>query len=132
MKEQLKNITEFGLFVGVMDDLDGMVHMTDLSWEENSDKAISTFEKGQSIKVKVLDVDSEKERISLGVKQLEDDPFATGVANISKGDVVTVTISAIDDKGMEVTTPDGATGYIKKNDLSRDRAYQRSDRFCCW
>jgi small subunit ribosomal protein S1 len=125
----IKNITEFGLFVGVMDDLDGMVHMTDVSWGENTDKAISSFEKGQSIQVKVLDVDAEKERISLGIKQLGEDPFAAGVANVKKGDVVTVTITAIDEKGLDVVTSDGATGYIKKVDLSRDRAYQKPDRF---
>lgn len=125
----IKNITEFGLFVGVMDDIDGMVHMSDISWDGNPEKAISKFEKGQTVKVKVLDVDAEKERISLGIKQLGEDPFASGVANIAKGEVVTVTIAAIDDKGIEVSTADGAPGYIKKADLSRDRAYQKPERF---
>ncbi|MBP9752746.1 MAG: 30S ribosomal protein S1 [Proteobacteria bacterium] len=126
----VKNITEFGLFVGVMDDLDGMVHMSDISWDENPDKVLSKFQKGQMVSVKVLDVDAEKERISLGIKQLRDDPFAAGTANVKKGDVVTVTVTAIDEgKGIEVVSSDGASGYIKKLDLSRDRDCQRTDRF---
>lgn len=125
----IKNITEFGLFVGVMDDLDGMVHMSDISWEENADKAITGFQKGQVIQVKVLDVDAEKERISLGIKQLSKDSFAEGSINLKKNDVVTVSITAIDDKGVEVVTVDGVNGYIKKIDLSRDRDCQRTDRF---
>lgn len=125
----IKNITEFGLFVGVMEDLDGMIHMSDISWEENPDKAIAAYQKGQVIKVKVLDVDAEKERISLGVKQMAEDPFASGIANIKKGDIVTVTITAVDDKGVEVVSIDGVPGYIKRSDLSRDRDCQRSDRF---
>jgi small subunit ribosomal protein S1 len=126
----IKNITEFGLFVGVMDDLDGMVHMSDISWDQNPDKALAQFQKGETVQVKVLDVDAEKERISLGVKQLADDPFSAGTANIKKNDIITVTITAIDEgRGVEVVSTDGAPGYIKKIDLSRDRDCQRTDRF---
>jgi small subunit ribosomal protein S1 len=128
LEGEIKNITEFGLFVGVADDLDGMVHLTDISWEDN-DAAINSYKKGDAIKVKVLDVDPEKERISLGIKQLQNDPFESGAGNINKGDVLTGTVSAVSDKGIEVALEGGLTGTIKKADLSRDRAYQRSDRF---
>lgn len=127
---EIKNVTEFGLFVGVDDDIDGMVHMNDISWG-NEDSATSQFKKGQIIKVKVLDIDSEKERISLGIKQLTDDVFdsALSQASIVKGNVVTGTICTVNDKGIEVTLDSDLIGTIKKADLSRDRSYQRSDRF---
>jgi len=129
LEGEVKNITEFGLFVGVSDDLDGMVHLTDLSWSQSGEEALAEYKKGQVIKVKVLDIDAEKERISLGVKQLEQDSFSTGLANIKKGDVVTGTISAILDKGIEVELDGGLVGSIRKADLSRDRDWQRPDRF---
>ncbi len=125
---EIKNITEFGLFVGVAEDLDGMVHLTDISWED-SEAAISKFKKGDVIQVKVLDVDPEKERISLGIKQLANDPFESVANSINKGDVLTGTVSGINDKGIELALEGGLTGTIKKADLSRDRSYQRSDRF---
>ncbi|MGV8948734.1 MAG: 30S ribosomal protein S1 [Candidatus Paracaedibacter sp.] len=129
LEGEVKNITEFGLFVGVSDDLDGMVHLTDLSWSKSGEEALAEYKKGQVIKVKVLDIDAEKERISLGVKQLEQDSFSTGLANIKKGDVVTGTICAILDKGIEVELDGGLIGAIRKADLSRDRDWQRPDRF---
>ncbi|MCX7338855.1 MAG: 30S ribosomal protein S1 [Alphaproteobacteria bacterium] len=125
----IKNITEFGLFVGVTAELDGMIHLSDLSWEKTGEEAISGYTKGQSISVKVLDVDPEKERISLGVKHLSSDPFESATNQLKKGDVVTGTVCQITDKGIEVTLVDGLTGFIKKPDLSRDREYQRSERF---
>lgn len=129
LEGEVKNITEFGLFVGVSDDLDGMVHLTDLSWSKTGEEALSEYKKGQLIKVKVLDIDAEKERISLGVKQLETDTFSSSSSGIKKGDVVTGTISAIQDKGIEVELEGGLTGAIRKADLSRDRDWQRPDRF---
>lgn len=126
---EIKNITEFGLFVGVMDDLDGMVHMSDISWEDNPEKVLSSFKKGETIDVKVLDVDADKERISLGIKQLTGDPLAAGMNDIKKGNVITVTITAVDEKGLDVVSAGGVPGYIKKGDLSRDRGFQRTDRF---
>lgn len=125
---EIKNVTEFGLFVGVHDEIDGMVHMNDISWD-NSDSATSQFKKGEVIKVKVLDVDAEKERISLGIKQLNADPFEAAMGSVSKGAVVTGTITAVHDKGIDVALEDDLIGTIKKVDLSRDRAYQRPDRF---
>jgi small subunit ribosomal protein S1 len=129
LEGEIKNITEFGLFVGVSDELDGMVHLTDLSWSKSGEEALSEYKKGQMIKVKVLDIDAEKERISLGVKQLEKDSFATATTGIKKNDVVTGTISAVLDKGIEVELDGGLIGSIRKADLSRDRDWQRPDRF---
>lgn len=129
LEGEIKNITEFGLFVGVYEDLDGMVHLSDISWDVDPDEAITNYTKGDRVKVKVLDIDPEKERISLGIKQLSDDPFGAALADTKKGDVVTVTIASILDRGLDVTLTNGLLGHIKKLDLSRDRDYQRTDRF---
>jgi small subunit ribosomal protein S1 len=128
LEGEIKNITEFGLFVGLPGDIDGMVHLSDLDWNRSGEEAIQGYSKGDMVKVKVLDVDVEKERISLGIKQLTDDPFEGKAGEISKGAVVTCTIKAITDKGIEVDV-DGAQGFIRKADLARDRADQRTDRF---
>lgn len=125
---EIKNITEFGLFIGLPGDIDGMVHLTDLSWEKSGDQAVVDYKKGDTVTVKVLDVDVEKERISLGIKQLTGDPFESGTQNLKKGDTITCTITHIQDAGLEVEH-DGVTGFIKKQDLSRDRSEQRPDRF---
>jgi len=126
---EVRNITEFGLFVGLPGDIDGMVHLSDIDWNKSGEEAMQDYRKGQLVKVKVLDVDVEKERISLGIKQLEADPFEAGMASIKKGDVVTATISAVQEGGIEVTLPDGMPGFIRKSELSRDRSEQRPDRF---
>ena len=126
---EVKNITEFGLFVGLPGEIDGMVHMSDLDWNKSGEEAIAEYKKGDQVKVKVLDVDIEKERISLGVKQLQSDPFETAVAGIKKGEVVTCTVAQITDNGIEVTVGDGYNGFIRKVDLSRDRSEQRPERF---
>lgn len=125
----IKNVTEFGLFVGINDQLDGMVHINDISWSETNEDTLKQFTKGQTLKVKVLDIDAEKERISLGVKQVEADPLADAFATTKKGDVVTCAITALDVNGLEVSLANGLSGYIKKADLARDRSEQRSDRF---
>ena len=126
---EVRNITEFGLFVGLPGDIDGMVHLSDIDWSRAGEEAVHDYRKGQMVRVKVLDVDVEKERISLGIKQLEADPFEAGVASVKKGDVVTATIAAVQDGGLEVTLPDGMPGFIRKSELSRDRSEQRPDRF---
>ncbi len=128
---EIKNITEFGLFVGLPGDIDGMVHLSDLSWEESGEQAVKNYKKGDIAKVKVLDVDVEKERISLGIKQLSGDPFETATGELRKGKVVTCTVHKIDDNGIEVKVggEDGAIGFIRKAELSRDRSEQRPDRF---
>jgi small subunit ribosomal protein S1 len=126
---EVRNITEFGLFIGLPGDIDGMVHLSDIDWSRSGEEAVHDYRKGQLVKVKVLDVDVEKERISLGIKQLEADPFEAGVASVKKGDVVTATISSIQEGGIEVALPDGMPGFIRKSELSRDRSEQRPDRF---
>ena len=126
---KVKNTTEFGLFIGVTDELDGMVHLSDLDWERAGDVAINDYKKGDTVKAVILDVDAAKERISLGIKQLKGDPFAA-VAKRKKGEVVTGTVTKVMSGGIEVAIGDtGLTGFIRKNDLSRDRNDQRPDRF---
>jgi len=125
---EIKNITEFGLFIGLPGDIDGMVHMSDLDWEKPGDAAIQDFKKGDVVKAKVLDVDVEKERISLGIKQLSSDPFHDAIASIKKGDVVTCSVTHVTENGIEVTV-EGLTGFIRKSDLSRERSEQRPERF---
>ncbi len=126
---EVRNITEFGLFVGLPGDIDGMVHLSDIDWNRAGEDAAQDYRKGQVVKVKVLDVDVEKERISLGIKQLEADPFEQGMTKVKKGEVVTGTISGTTDTGVEVTLADGVPGFIRKSELSRDRSEQRPDRF---
>jgi small subunit ribosomal protein S1 len=126
---EVRNITEFGLFVGLPGDIDGMVHLSDISWEKSGEEALETFTKGDMVKVKILEVDTEKERISLGIKQLTDDPLAGSLGSVRKGDIVTSTVSEVNDGGIEVTTSGGLTAFIRRSDLSRDRSEQRPDRF---
>ena len=129
MEGEIKNITEFGLFVGLVGEIDGMVHLSDIDWEKSGEEAIKDYKKGDTVKVKVLDVDVEKERISLGIKQLTSDPFESAAQGFKKGDIVTGTVSAVQDNGVELTLADGVTGFIRKSDLSRDRAEQRPERY---
>jgi small subunit ribosomal protein S1 len=126
---EVKNITEFGLFVGLPGDIDGMVHLSDLDWKTAGEEAIKNYKKGDRVKVKVLDVDVEKERISLGIKQLENDPFETVGDKLKKGSVVTGTVTSTQDAGVEVALDGGLIGFIRKSDLSRERSEQRPDRF---
>src|SRR5690242_12387283 len=129
LEGEVKNITEFGLFVGLPGDIDGMVHLSDIAWDKTGEEAVKDYKKGDNVKVKVLDVDVEKERISLGMKQLEADPFEEGMAKLKKGEVVTCTVTAVQDSGIDVTVHDGVPGFIRKSELSRDRSEQRPDRF---
>ena len=126
---EIKNITEFGLFIGLAGEIDGMAHFSDLDWERPGEEAINDYSKGENVKAKVLDIDPEKERISLGIKQLTEDPFTTGAATIRKGIIVTTTVTQLLDSGIEVTVGDNMAGFIRKSELSRDRSEQRSDRF---
>lgn len=126
----VKNITEFGIFVGVNDLLDGMVHMSDVSWNDGSknDKS-KDIEKGQKIEVIVLDVNPEKERINLGIKQLAADPFAEAAENTKKGDIVVVEIKEIHTAGADVLLENGLSGFIKKSDISSEKSKQKTDTF---
>ncbi len=126
---EVKNITEFGLFVGLPGEIDGMVHLSDIDWNRPGEQAIADFKKGDTVKAKVLDVDVVKERISLGIKQLGDDPFASGIEGVRKGQTVTCTVTAVVDMGIEVSVNDSVHGFIRKSDLSSDRSEQRPDRF---
>ncbi len=125
---EIKSITEFGLFVGLDGDVDGMVHLSDLSWDKAGEQAIHDFAKGSIVEAKVLGVDAEKERISLGIKQLTEDPMA-GVASPKKGAVVTCTVAVVQAGGIDVTFGDNMRGFIRKGDLARDHSEQRPDRF---
>lgn len=129
LEGEIRNITEFGLFVAMTNDIDGMVHLSDISWEDAGEDALKTFKKGDSVKVKILEIDTSKERVALGIKQLTDDPHAGALAGIIKGQVVTCTVTATNDKGIEVAVNDSVTGTIKRADLSRERTEQRPDRF---
>ena len=130
---EVKNSTEFGLFVGLEGDVDGMVHMSDIAWGISGEDALNLHHKGEMVKAVVLDVDVEKERISLGMKQLERGGVSAATATgggVSKNDVVTVTVLEVRDGGLEVQVgEDGATGFIKRSDLGRDRDEQRPERF---
>ena len=126
---EIKNITEFGLFVGLPGDIDGMVHLSDLDWNQSGEEAVKDYKKGDHITVKVLDIDSDKERISLGVKQLSDDPIGGTLGTLKKGAIVTCTVKIVQDNGIEVELADGASGFIRKAELGRDRSDQRPDRF---
>src|SRR6202012_3102658 len=121
---EVKSITEFGLFVGLDNDIDGMVHLSDLSWDKSGDEAGKGYEKGQTVQAKVLAVDAEKERVSLGIKQLSDDPLekaGAGGGALRKNQVVTVTVTEVNDGGIEVALADGVKSFIRRSDLSRDR-----------
>jgi small subunit ribosomal protein S1 len=129
LEGEVKNITEFGLFVGLPGDIDGMVHLSDIDWERPGEEAIQDFKKGDQVRVRVLDVDVEKERISLGIKQLTADPFEASIGTVRKGEVVTCTITQVQENGIEVEITEGVHGFIRKVELARDRADQRTERF---
>ena len=132
---EVKNATEFGLFVGLPGDVDGLVHMSDVAWRISGEEALHLHRKGEAVQVVVLDVDVEKERISLGIKQLEKGAPAVGggtaaAGSVKKNDVITVTVLEVRDNGLEVQAgEDGATGFIKRADLGRDRDEQRAERY---
>jgi small subunit ribosomal protein S1 len=125
---EVKNITEFGLFVGLDGDIDGMVHLSDLTWEGRGEDVIGDFRKGDIVNAKVTEVDVEKERISLSIKAMDGDPFQDAVGGVKRGTIVTVEVTKIEDGGIEVDY-EGAKSFIRRSDLSRDRAEQRPERF---
>ena len=127
LEGEIKNITEFGLFVELSGEIFGMVHLSDIDWAVPGETAIQKFSKGDKTKVKVLSIDIEKERIGLGIKQLDDDPFQ--VAHGKRGQPVTCTVTAVSDQGVDVEVLDGLPGFVRRSDLARDRNEQRPDRF---
>ena len=129
IKGEINNITEFGLFVGLTDDIDGLVHLSDISWSSSGEEVLEKFKKGDNIEAKILDIDLEKERISLGIKQLTSNPAADAAEKVKKGDAVTCVITAVTEQGLEVRVGDSLSGFIKRTDLARDRSEQRVERF---
>ena len=125
---KIKNITEFGLFVGLSDEIDGMIHLSDISWDKAGEEAVKDYAKGQEIQAKIIDVDVEKERISLGIKQLTEDAVSGALDGLKKGDTVKATVVSADDKGVNVEV-NGIAASIKKADLSKDKASQNPENF---
>jgi small subunit ribosomal protein S1 len=126
---QIRNITEFGLFVGLEGGIDGMVHLSDLDWQRPGEEAIKDYNKGDTVSASVLETDPEKERISLGIKQIGVDPFQSA-ATLKKGSTVTCEVIEVKDAGIEVKIADtDMTAFIRRADLSRDRSEQRPERF---
>lgn len=125
---KIKNITEFGLFVGLTDEIDGMIHLSDISWDKSGEEVVKDYSKGQEIEAKIIDVDVEKERISLGIKQLSEDTVSEALSGLKKGDVVKAVVKATEDKGIIVEV-NGLSTLIKKADLSKDKAGQNPDNF---
>lgn len=131
---EVRNVTEFGLFIGVSEEIDGMVHLNDISWDESGDVAVKNYKKGDTVTAKVLEVDTSKERISLGIKQLTEAPSGSSSPsnNLRKGMTITCVVTAVQDNGLEVTIGEddnAVTAFIKKSELSRDRSEQRPSRF---
>jgi small subunit ribosomal protein S1 len=126
---EVKNKTEFGLFLGLDGDVDGMVHLSDLDWKRPGEQVIEEYKKGDKVKAVVLDVDVEKERISLGIKQLQGDPMESA-GDLKKGAVVTCEVTEVKEAGLEVTiVGTDLTSFIKRSELARDRSEQRPERF---
>ena len=126
---EIRNITEFGIFVGLTEDIDGLVHLSDISWESTGEAALEGFIKGDKVSAKILEIDMEKERISLGIKQLSDDPYAGEIDKYRKGSLVTCTITGVNENGLDVLVGENLTGFIRRADLSRERSEQRTERF---
>ena len=125
---EVKSITEFGLFIGLPGEMDGLIHLSDLDWNSSGEDLISNFKKGDMVKAKLLEIDIEKERVSLGIKQLTQDPMADN-NKLKKGNVVTSVIKSITEKGLHVEISEGVNGFVKKSELSKERSDQRVDRF---
>ncbi|OUS20320.1 30S ribosomal protein S1 [Rhodobacterales bacterium 59_46_T64] len=125
---EVKNITEFGLFIGLPGEIDGMVHLSDISWDERGEDAIQSYRKGDVVQAVVSEVDIDKERISLSIKALGGDKFSEAIGGVKRGSIVTVEVTSIEDGGIEVEY-EGMKSFIRRSDLSRDRAEQRPERF---
>jgi len=125
---EVRNITEFGLFIGLDNDIDGMAHLSDLSWDQRGEDAIQNYRKGDTVKASVIEVDVEKERISLSIKALGEDSFSDAVDGVKRGSIITCNVTAIEEGGIEVDY-NGMKAFIRRSDLARDRADQRPERF---
>ena len=123
---KIKSITDFGIFIGLEGGIDGLVHMSDISWQQSGEEAVRDFKKGDEITAIVLQVDPDRERISLGLKQISDDPFADYLSQHHKGSLVTGTVEEVDARGATIKLADKVTGYIRVSDISRDRVEDAS------
>src|SRR4029077_7592117 len=121
VKGQIKSITDFGVFVGLAGGIDGLVHLSDLSWSLTGEEAVKNFKKGDEVETTVLSIDVERERISLGIKQIEGDPFTNFVAGHEKNSIVTGTVKSVDAKGAMIIIWTDAEGYLRASEFSRDR-----------
>jgi small subunit ribosomal protein S1 len=121
VKGKIKSITDFGIFIGLEGGIDGLVHLSDIAWNESGEEAVRRYKKGEEVEAVVLAVDPERERISLGIKQMEQDPFGNFTAEHAKGSIVTGVITSVDAKGAVVLLADGVEGFLKANELSRER-----------
>jgi small subunit ribosomal protein S1 len=126
VKGAIKSITDFGIFIGLNGNIDGLIHLSDITWEEENEEIIRDFKKGDEVEAVVLAIDPERERISLGIKQLEEDPFSSYLAANPRGSIVTGKVSAVDAKGATVELAEGVEGYIRVADISRDRVEDAS------
>jgi len=124
---KIKSITDFGIFIGLDGGIDGLVHLSDISWNQTGEDAVREFKKGDEISAVVLQVDPERERISLGVKQIEEDPFNKYLAELKKGAIVKGTVTEVDAKGAQINLAEEVEGYIRVADLSRDRVEDASE-----
>jgi small subunit ribosomal protein S1 len=121
VKGGIKSITDFGIFIGLEGGIDGLIHLSDISWEEDNEELIRDFKKGDDVEAVVLAIDPERERISLGIKQLQDDPFSSFLSENPRGTIVTGTITAVDARGATVELAEGVEGYIRAADIARER-----------
>jgi small subunit ribosomal protein S1 len=121
VKGAIKSITDFGIFIGLPGGIDGLVHLSDLSWSKPGEEAVRDYKKGDEVEAVVLSIDTERERISLGVKQIEGDPFTTYVATHDKGGVVSGTVKSVDAKGAVIALSGEVEGYLRASEVSRDR-----------
>ena len=129
IESSIVNIVDFGIFVSVSNEIDGMIHISDFSWENNQEEMLSNFKKGQSVKAKILEIDEEKERVSLGIKQLSNDPFEEIKKEYKRNTQITGEILSINDNGIEVKVTETVKGFIKKSDLAKEKSEQKIDRF---
>lgn len=118
---QIKSITDFGIFIGLDGGIDGLVHLSDISWDIPGEEAVRNYKKGDDLEAVILSIDPERERISLGVKQMDKDPFSSYLAEHPKGTIVSGTVSEVDARGAVITLADGVEGYLRASELSRDR-----------
>jgi small subunit ribosomal protein S1 len=126
---KIKSITDFGIFIGLDGNIDGLVHLSDISWNASGEDAVRTYKKGEELTAVVLQVDAERERISLGIKQIDEDPFTQYLSDNKKGTIVNGTVAEVDAKGVTITLAEGVEGYLRVSDISRERIEDASTEF---